>query len=82
MPPHAAMRPVVWPSLVELHCPGHPELSDERAQLLRLLRQRVAGGRRFLHHRCVLLRRLIHLVDGGVDLSKAAPAPAHRSRCS
>ncbi|OCP22102.1 hypothetical protein BC360_19375 [Ensifer sp. LC163] len=32
--------------------------------------ERLAGSRGLLHHRGVLLRHLIHLVDGGVDLAK------------
>ena len=38
----------------------------------------MAGGSRFLDHRGVLLRHLIHLVDGGVDFGKADRLLARR----
>jgi len=46
------------------------ELADQTRQLLRLLRQRMAGRCRLLDHGCVLLRHLIHLGDGRVDFAK------------
>ena len=41
---------------------------DQPAQLLGLPGQRGTCGIRFLDHRGILLRDLIHLVDGSVDL--------------
>ena len=47
------------------------ELAYQARELFGLLRQRMAGGRRFLDHGGILLRHLIHLIDGGVDLGEA-----------
>lgn len=46
-----------------------PELLDKFDELTSLLRQRVTGGRRLLHHCGVLLSDLVHLVDGRIDLA-------------
>ena len=47
---------------------AEPEPADHLRELLGLLQHRACRRRRFLGHRGVLLGRLIHLVDRGVDL--------------
>ena len=44
---------------------------DQRAQLVGFAGKRDTGCIRFLHHGRILLRDLIHLVDGGVDLAQS-----------
>ena len=51
--------------------PPDLELPDQLGKPLALLGQRPARGGRLLGHRGVLLRDLIHLVDGAVDLLQA-----------
>ncbi len=44
------------------------EATDELAQLIGFVGQGTAGGCGLFHHGGVLLRGLVHLVYGGVDL--------------
>ena len=58
------------------------ELADQRGELGGLVRHRSAGGGRFLRRRGVLLRHLVHVADGGIDLVEVARLllGAHRDR--
>ncbi|MND46552.1 hypothetical protein D3C80_374280 [compost metagenome] len=47
---------------------GQLELRQQRIQRRDFAGQAMAGGSGFLDHRSILLRVLVHLVDGGVDL--------------
>ena len=47
------------------------EAGYERLQHFSLLVQRKAGCSGLLYHRRVLLRHLIHLIDGSIDLFEA-----------
>ncbi len=47
------------------------ELPQQIVEGRGLLRERMAGSRLFLDHGGVLLRALVHVVDGGVDLLQA-----------
>ena len=48
--------------------PAYAELGQKLTQVFGFRGQLVAGGRAFLDHGCILLRCLVHLVDGRVDL--------------
>jgi hypothetical protein len=50
---------------------SRPGTADQARKLLCLLSERLRRSRRLFDHRSVLLRHLIHLVDGRVDLLQA-----------
>ena len=50
---------------------GHLELPDETRKVFRIARQRVACRIGLLYHRGILLRDLVHLADGRIDLAQS-----------